>query len=299
MKPGQIGGARHATALETLSIRVPEAAIPAYEAALAAACGTVGLFRDEATDTWQLEGVKQQGEGEAALAAALALAAAATGVAALPERHETPAEGWLARSYSGFPEQRIGRRFAVRGTHLPLSGETGRIVLTLDAGMAFGSGEHGSTRGCLIALESVAYRRPRRILDLGTGSGILAMGAAWLLGQKVLASDIDPWGVRVARSNARMNGLANRTRFLRADGWTAPALRRSAPYDLIFANILARPLCRMARQLAPRLAPGGTVILSGLLDCQVRWVLAAHRRVGLRLERRLRQGHWATLVLRR
>ena len=189
-------------ALETLTLVVPEAAVPAYEAALQTACRTVGLFRhDEAL--WLLEGVKQRGEGEAALAAGLALAAAVTGVDATLARRDTPAEGWLARSYASFPEQKIGRRFAVRGTHLAGPGSAGRLLLTLDAGLAFGSGEHGSTRGCLRALERVAHRRPRRILDMGCGSGILALAAARLLHRRVLAADIEPWSVRVAlRRNA-------------------------------------------------------------------------------------------------
>lgn len=299
---------RHATRLETVSITVPEDALEAYEAALAVSCGTVGFFLDEGSGLWTLEGVKDQGAGEAELAGALALAALVTGFAAVPVRAPTAAEGWLARTREAFPEQLVGRRFAVRGTHLRDAATPGRLVVTLDAGVAFGSGEHGSTRGCLRALELVAYRRPRRILDLGTGSGILAMAAAKLLHRPVLATDIDPWSVRVTRENARRNLLGGRLLVLRADGWTAPVLARGAPYDLVFANILARPLTRMAPALAAHLAPGGTAILAGLLTSQVRWVLQAHRAQGLVLERVLteRAGPgdapdrgWATLVLRK
>jgi ribosomal protein L11 methyltransferase len=299
---------RHATQLETISITIPEEALEAYEAALGTACGTVGFFLDEATGLWTLEGVKDQGAGEGDLAAALALAAALTGIDATPTRARTEAEGWLARTQEAFPEQLVGRRFAIRGTHLSGRAPTGRIPIVLDAGIAFGSGEHGSTRGCLRALEQVAHRRPRRILDLGTGSGILAMAAAHLRRRRVLATDIDPWSVRVARANAARNGLAPALRVLRADGWTSPVLARHAPYDLVFANILARPLCAMARHLARALAPGGTAILAGLLERQARWVLAAHRRHGLVLERMLLEPGglgdapgrgWATLILRR
>jgi ribosomal protein L11 methyltransferase len=176
---------------------------------------------------------------------------------------------------------------------------SGRITLTLDAGLAFGSGEHGSTRGCLVALERVALRRPRRILDLGTGSGILAMAGAALLRRKVLATDIEPWSVRVARENARLNGVSHLVRPRLADGWRSAAVRACAPYDLVFANILARPLCLMAKDLATNLAAGGTVILAGLLAGQARWVLSAHRRRGLRLERMLPQGPWTTIVMRK
>ena len=290
--------ARHATALETVSVTVPPDALEAYESALLTACGTVGLFHNEDAGTWQVEGVKNLGENEAELAAGLALAAFVTGISAPLTRAAIEAEGWLARTQASFPEQRVGRRFALRGTHLAPCVTPGRIALRLDAGVAFGSGEHGSTRGCLRALEATAYRQPRRILDLGTGSGILAMAAAKLLRRPVLGTDIDPWSVRVASENARRNRLGRLTRFMRADGWTAPAIARCAPYDLVFANILARPLCAMARDLAAHLAPGGTVILAGLLDTQIRMVLAAHRRQGMRLERIFLEGRWATLVLR-
>ncbi|MCC6716274.1 MAG: 50S ribosomal protein L11 methyltransferase [Acetobacteraceae bacterium] len=300
--------ARRATVLETVSLTVPEDALEAYESALAVACGTVGFFLDEGTGLWTLEGVKDQGVGEGELAGALALAALVSGVAAVPRRARTEAEGWLARTREAFPEQLVGRRFAVRGTHLTDAATPGRLVVTLDAGIAFGSGEHGSTRGCLRALEGVAHRRPLRVLDLGTGSGILAMAAAKLLHRRVLATDIDPWSVRVTRENARRNGLGRRLRVVRADGWGAPVLARGAPYDLVFANILARPLTLMARDLARHLAPGGTVILAGLLASQARWVLSAHRAQGLVLERVLLERGglgdvpgrgWATLVLRR
>lgn len=288
--------ARHATALETISVTVPEPALEAYEAALGEACGTIGFFLDEATRMWTVEGVKDQGAFEPELAAALAIAGFVTGQDPVLVRAPTPAEGWLARTRSAFPEQLVGRRFAIRGTHLTGPPTSGRIVVTLDAGVAFGSGEHGSTRGCLRALERVAHRRPRRILDLGTGSGILAMAAAKLLHRPVLATDIDPWSVRTARDNARLNHLHPTMRFLRADGWTSPALTKAAPYDLVFANILARPLTRMARHLAAALAPGGTAILAGLLASQVNWVAGAHP---LRLERVLVEGQWACLILRK
>lgn len=292
---------RHAGPLETVSVEVPEHALDAYEAALSTACETVGFFlADEDHRIWRVEGVRDLAADDAGLHAALALAAATTGVSAPLRRSPTEAEGWLARTYASFPEQHIGRRFAVRGTHLarPGGATPGRITLTLDAGLAFGSGEHGSTRGCLRALEIAARRRPRRLLDLGTGSGILAMAAARLLHRPVLATDIDPWSVRVTRRNAAANGLARLVRPVLAQGWDATAVRRGAPYDLVLANILARPLCRMAHALALHLAPGGTAILAGLLASQARMVLAAHRRQGLRLQALLREGEWVTLVLR-
>ena len=291
---------RRAGPLETVFVEVPEAALDAYEAALSTACETVGFFlADEEARTWRVEGVRDAGAGEDALRGALALAALTTGIAAPLGRAATEAEGWLARSDASFPEQPVGRRFAVRGTHFDGPGPPGRIALTLDAGLAFGSGEHGSTRGCLVALEFAARRRPRRILDLGTGSGILAVAAARLLRRPVLATDIEPWAVRVTGENARLNGVARLVRPVLADGWRSPRVRAGAPYDLVFANILARPLCRMARDLALHLAPGGTAILAGLLDWQAAGVLAAHRRHGLRLQRKLSEGPWTTLMLRK
>jgi len=283
--------------LETISVTVPEAATEAYEAALATACASVGFFRNDANDLWRVEGVKAVGTGDTALAAALALAEAATGVAAALQRQPTPAEGWLAHTRASFPEQWIGRRFAIRGTHITGPPAPGRITLTLDAGLAFGSGEHGSTRGCLRALETIAWRQPQRILDLGTGSGILAMAAARLLHRPVLAVDIEPWSVRVAQQNAQSNGLSHLVHVASGNGWHTATVRASAPYDLVFANILARPLCAMAHDLSGHLAPGGRAILSGLLRSQARWVLAAHRRRGLRLERSVSEGVWTTLVL--
>ena len=172
---------RHATALETISVTVPPDALEAYEAALGEACGTVGFFHDEEAGLWTVEGVKDQGAHEPELAAAFALAALVTGIQAAQFRRETAAEGWLERTHEAFPEQLVGRRFAIRGTHISGPAAPGRLTIRLDASVAFGSGEHGSTRGCLRALERVAYRRPRRILDLGTGSGILALAAARLL----------------------------------------------------------------------------------------------------------------------
>jgi len=291
---------RHAGLLETVFVIVPEAAVPAYEAALALACSTVGFFvDDEVTKTWRVEGVKPVGEKDDVLASGVAVATLTTGVDAPVLREPTAADGWLARVYENFPEQLIGKRFAVRGTHLGAPPAAGRVTLTIDAGLAFGSGEHGSTRGCLRALEMIAYRRPQRILDLGCGSGILAMAAAGLLGRRVLAVDNDPWSVRTTQRNAAQNLLGNRIDARLGHGWNGRATRAHAPYDLVFANILARPLCLMARDLAAHLAPGGTAILSGLLNTQMRAVLAAHRRCGLRLERVLREGPWTTVIVKK
>jgi ribosomal protein L11 methyltransferase len=283
--------------LDSITLTIPANALDHYEAALSSICRAVSFFQDEPTDTWHLQGVKERGAFEPELTAALALAEILTGHAPAITRATVPVAGWLARNQAAFPEQKIGRRFLVRGTHIFAPPAPGRIILTLDAGMAFGTGEHNSTRGCLLALEHIRHRR--RILDLGTGSGVLAIAAGKLLHRPVLATDIDARAARVATENARLNGLAPKIRAIRADGWADRRITRAAPYDLVFANILARPLCAMAHQLARHLAPGGIAILSGLLNTQSRWVLSAHRRAGLTLQTRIIDGAWTTLVLKK
>jgi ribosomal protein L11 methyltransferase len=252
--------------------------------------------------------VKERGAHEAELESSLAIAELLTGFTPAVTRGLVPVGGWLARTQAAFPEQKIGRRFVVRGTHIAAPPIPGRITLTLDAGLAFGTGEHNSTRGCLIALERLArHHRPRRILDLGTGSGILAIATAKLLHQRVLATDIDPRAVRVAAANARLNRQSAMVSTLQADGWSSPAITRAVSragaravsYDLVLANILARPLCAMAASLAQNLAPGGYAILAGLLTTQSRWVLSAHRRHGLMLAEHIRDGAWSILTLRK
>lgn len=278
---------------------MPEAALEAYEAALSTVCTGVSFFHNTTMDRWRVEGLKPVGRDEPALAAALALAASVSAYDAALQRAPTSPDGWLARSYASFSEQLIGRRFAVRASHLHHAPAAGRITLTLDAGLAFGSGEHGSTRGALRALEFVARRQPRRIVDLGTGSGILAMAAARLLHRRVLAVDIEPLSVRVARSNAKRNQLGPLVRTMLADGWRNSTVRGAGPYDLVLANILARPLRQMAWRLSTNLAPDGRVILGGFLRKQSRGVIAAHRGRGLRLEHQLHEADWTTLVLQR
>jgi ribosomal protein L11 methyltransferase len=285
--------------LDCISLIVPPDALDHFEAALGAVCRAVSFFHDEDNDLWDIQGVKERGAFEPELASALAVAEMLTGHTPAITRGAVPAGGWLERTKAAFPEQKIGRRFVVRGTHISAPPIPGRLTLTLDAGLAFGTGEHNSTRACLLALERIAHHRPAKILDLGTGSGILAIAAAKLLHRKVLATDIDPRAARVATANAKLNGVANLITALRADGWADQKLQRNAPYDLVFANILARPLCAMAGSLARNLKPGGIAILAGLLNVQANWVLSAHRRAGLVLDSRITDGAWTALLLRR
>jgi ribosomal protein L11 methyltransferase len=300
-RPASYLSKRRAEPLEAVWVELlPEDALEAFEAAFLQSCNTVGFFKDDDTETWRVEGVREQGANAEALAAGIAIAAVVSGIE-MPEIHAAPveADGWLARTVEAFPEQPIGQTWLVRPTHLPNPPSYGRTVLVLDAGIAFGSGEHESTRGCLMGFETVARRRkPRGLLDLGSGSGILALAAARRLRRPVLATDIDPWSVRAIRENTVLNGQQRLVRAQLANGWQHRSLRGRS-YDLVFANILARPLCSMARQMALHLKPGGTAILAGLLGVQVRMVLAAHRRQGMRLERRINLGPWSSLVLRK
>jgi ribosomal protein L11 methyltransferase len=285
------------------------AQIAGADAALAVAmaldplAGAVSAFEAEpAGALWRVEAYPRATVLDTALEVRLALAAAACGGRLnhiIEER--LPERDWLADNRRAFPPMTVGR-FFVHGSHWP-GLENGRvpagaIALEIDAATAFGTGEHASTRGCLLALDSLArQRRFRHPLDIGSGTGILAIAAAKRLHRAVMASDIDPGAVRVASHHVRRNGLGGRVRMVCAPGYRSRAVR-PARYDLIFSNILARPLTLMARDLKRAIAPGGVAVLAGLLERQEALVLAAHRAQGLALERRLVIEGWSTLILR-
>jgi ribosomal protein L11 methyltransferase len=225
------------------------------------------------------------------------VAAAAGGTLADIAEEKVPARDWLAENRLDFPPLRIGR-FFIHGSHHKGRVPAGAIAITIDATTAFGTGEHPSTRGCLLALENLARRRRfRRPLDIGAGTGILSIAAAKLLRRPVLASDIDGNAVAVARHNIARNGVAGLVRVRQAAGYRDRALRRRR-FDLVLSNILGRPLALMARDLAQVLPPGGRTVLSGLLSRQEPIVLAPHRGLGIVLERRIVIDGWSTLVLR-
>jgi ribosomal protein L11 methyltransferase len=195
-------------------------------------------------------------------------------------------------------KQVIAGRFVVHGSHDRAHVPFGRIAIEIEAATAFGTGHHGSTRGCLLALPELARgRRPRLILELGTGSGVLAIAAAKLMHRPVLATDIDPRAVHAARANARHNGVAGALSVARATGLDAPRIAAGAPFDLVLANILLAPLQRMAAPLARQLMPNGRVVLSGLLAAQANAAIAAYRSQGLVLERSISVEGWVTLVM--
>jgi len=289
------------SAFRRLDVVVPDAGAERVEAALAPLAAAVSRFalEDDASDeitAWRIEALFGRDVDRAVVAARLALATASLGMTT-PESawSEVPDADWLTITRQSFAAIRAGR-YHVHGHHLAAA--SGAIDIRLDAGRAFGSGEHETTRGCLLALDWLARRhRPRRALDLGCGSGLLAIAIAKTWPASVIAADIDPIAVAVARDNARRNRVATVITAIASDGYRAAALRRRAPFDLIAANILARPLVAMAPALARALAPGGVAVLSGLLASQERAVLQAHRRHGLALRRRFAIGAWRTLVI--
>jgi ribosomal protein L11 methyltransferase len=262
-----------------------------------ALAGSVSAFetREGTPAEWLVEAYAARPLVDAALDVRLRLTAAAAGGKILDLIEMPVAErDWLAENRRAFPPQRIAR-FLVHGSHWCEPIPPGTIGLEIDAATAFGTGEHPSTRGCLLAFDRLARgRRFRRPRDVGTGSGILAIAAAKTLRRAVLASDIDPVSVRVARHHARRNGIAQLVRIECVAG-----AGRGRGRDLVFANILARPLMLMARDLARGVAPGGRVILSGLLRRQEAGVVAAYRAQRLALDCRIVIDGWSTLVLRK
>jgi ribosomal protein L11 methyltransferase len=207
---------------------------------------------------------------------------------------------WVQKSLAGLKPVAAGR-FVVHGAHDRARVAPNRIGIEIEAALAFGTGHHGTTRGCLLALDAMCKAQDarraavRRILDLGTGSGVLAIAAARALRQPVLATDIDAEAVRAARANARRNRVGPLVEVVRADG--VAALRRRGPFDLVFANILLAPLQRLATPLTRLAAPGAHIVLSGILAAQANAIIAAYYR--LKLYQRIDIDGWTTLVFTR
>jgi ribosomal protein L11 methyltransferase len=253
---------------------------------------------ETAPGEWRLEAYPKTPVLTPDMSAQLALAAAASG-GELVEIGETklPDRDWLTENQLAFPPLRIGR-FFVYGSHHRGEVPAGAIGIVVDAATAFGTGEHPSTRGCLLALQALAQkRRMAHPLDIGAGTGILSIAAAKLLRRRVLAGDIDARSVAVAGHNVARNGVAGLVRVSHAPGYRGPAMRRRH-HDLILSNILARPLALLAADLARHLAPGGRAVLSGLLRRQEPIVLAPHHGLGIVLECRIVIDGWSTLILR-
>ncbi len=283
-----------------VSITVPARHAAAFEDLLSASLPAVTVFGEDGDPLRQIDGFGMEPPDAAGLSVAVAVLARARCIREPRLSIEAiPPTDWLAATYEAFPAIRVGR-FHIRGSHDPAPAPSGTIGLCIDAATAFGTGQHETTAGCLMALERLAKRQSvRRVLDMGCGSGILAFAAARLWRAPVLALDVDPEAVRVARANVRINRVGRWVRAVAGNGYRDRRVAAGGPYDLIVANILAGPLAEMAKDLADNLAPGGTAVLAGLLTSQQAQVLAAHRMQGLELVARLPVGDWPTLVLRR
>jgi ribosomal protein L11 methyltransferase len=204
---------------------------------------------------------------------------------------------WVQESLIGLRPVAAGR-FVVHGAHDRDRVPSHCISIEIEAATAFGTGHHGTTRGCLLALDFLARNyRPRHILDLGTGSGVLAIAAAKLFRVPVLATDIDARSAQTARDNARLNGVGAFVTAIHAADLRAPEIAKRAPFDLVMSNILLRPLQRLAAPMARQLEPNARIVLSGILKSQANAALAAYRSQGLMLERSFPLDGWFTPVM--
>jgi ribosomal protein L11 methyltransferase len=250
------------------------------------------LEEDEDHDVWRIDAFPTSDDEARGLEQVLA------GYPALKTVTEKLADAdWLAMALSGLPPVRAGR-FFVYGAHDGGKAPVNTVNLRIEAGAAFGTGHHGTTVGCLLAYDTLLKsRRFDKVLDVGAGTGVLAIAAARTGTPLAVGTDIDRPSVRIARENAKLNQAD--ARFVHASGLGHRLVAQAAPYDLVFANILAAPLVSLAQDIKGALKPGGMAILSGLLRTQERRVAAAYLSRGFRLTRRIHRDAWATLVLRR
>ncbi len=209
------------------------------------------------------------------------------------------AKDWVKESLEGLVPVRAGR-FIVHGSHDRDKVRDNQLGIEIEAALAFGTGHHGTTRGCLIYLDYVLRSKaPKRILDLGTGTGVLAIAAAKATKKHVLATDIDAMSVKVAHENMKLNGVGNLVETVCATGFSSPAIAKHAPFDLILANILANPLRAMATDMERHMASNGMIILSGLLPHQATSVIVAYRARGLVLLKQQIIEGWSSLLMQR
>lgn len=272
----------------------------AFETAIADHVAGLALFEIENTPRWRLVGYADGEPDSGVIGASVAVAAAAAGIES-PDIHIAPMveKDWVAESEKSLPALHVGPYF-VFGSHITEPPPEEAIAIKIDAGLAFGTGNHETTQGCLQALEDLfADRVPQNPIDIGTGSGILAIAIAKRCDVDVLASDIDPIAVDVARENAEINGVGDRLCCLVSDGVDDSAIRQSSPYDLVVANIVANPLIALAEGIEKILSPDGIVILSGVLNEQAADVEAAYAARGVGEVSRIELGNWTTLALAR
>ena len=281
-----------------ITLTVPQALAPGVEAVLEGLGGAMVTSHEGESRQIDLYVEREEAPDGAALTALLRESLGAEVDA--PAVSRVVERDWVAESQSHFPMLEFGR-FLVYGSHHARPRAYGRLPLLIDAGRAFGTGHHDSTALALLLLERLQprYRQPN-LLDLGCGSGILALAALRLWpGAAVLAADIDPQSVAVAQENRRINRIAGDFRAVTSNGLRQADLRWAAPYDLILANILTRPLLMMAQEIARALAPGGHLILAGFLEGDRVRLEARYRALGLALVARQGRGGWSALLLRK
>jgi ribosomal protein L11 methyltransferase len=286
-----------------VEVVVPAAASDAISAVLESYIPAVSLFPAPNGGAVRISGYAASEPDEMSLRSDIETAAQTAGVAApVVDIVWLPAIDWAAVNRESFAPLRVGGVW-VHDSYHDEPAPVGTVAVVVDAATAFGTGQHATTQGCLMALDRFAVRSrllpPGPVLDLGCGTAILGMAAAKRLRRPVMAADIDPAAVAMARYNVKRNRLGSFVRPMRSRGYANHAIRRAGPYALILANILARPLVRMAPDCARHLLPGGYAVLSGLLTTQERPILAAHRQQGLVLAARYRIDGWSTLVVRR
>jgi len=296
--PTSGSGAGPVSANWVLRATVPAHAVDAMSAALQPFAISVASFGATPDGPWTIEAYADVPPDHERLGAALGAAAGAAAIA-VPDLQVEPmaTTDWLRANRESFQPIRAGHYF-VFPSHYAAAIPSGAIAICIDAATAFGSGTHGSTYGCLLALDSLMPRIGNGLLlDVGCGSGILSIAMARTGGHSVLAVDIDDEAVQVCRKNARINGVADRVHAFRGGGLRDRRVAINGPYPLIVANILARPLMEMARDIAANLEVDGRVVLSGLLAEQEVQVLGAYRRCGLSLHSRVTVDGWRTLIL--
>ncbi len=279
-----------------LRLRIPEAAVSAFEAALEQLGGAISSDVPGPDGQVALTSYSDQEPDRAQVTALLSAAALRAGIA-LPDFDiaRLPDLDWVAEGRKALPPVHVGP-FYIFGEHVREAPPPGAIPIRIEASLAFGTGQHETTHGCLEALAGIAPSHAvARALDMGCGTGILALAMAKLWRAPVLAVDNDPDAVRLTGENASINRVQDLVRAELGDGYDCPAVGEGAPYDLITANILAGPLCLMAPDTIRNLAPGGIAVLSGLLGDQAQDVIESHG--ALRLLRHIRLGEWSVLVM--
>ena len=279
---------------------ISHVAVEFLDAAFEDIAVSVSTFEDDPEgENWQVEVLMELEPTADSIDARLDGVVAKANIARPPYTTEyLPQKDWVSEVQKHFPPVQAGR-FFIHGSHYQDQVPAGAVPIHVDAGLAFGSGEHETTSSCLEALDDLEKdgKDFQRLLDMGCGSGILAIGMAKLWHRPIVASDIDEIAVEITERNAEQNGVGQLVIAVTADGYKHDAIRNGAPYDIIVANVLARPLIAFAPDLAANLAPGGFAVLSGLLARQEDDVLGAHEACGLKLVKRYERNGWNTLLI--